>query len=647
MEALTYRPEIDGLRALAVIPVIFMHAGADLLRGGYVGVDVFFVISGYLITAIILRELEQDRFSIARFYERRARRILPALFVVMIATMGLGIIWLLPADLETLSKSMLAVLAFVGNAFFWYKSGYFETSAELEPMLHTWSLAVEEQFYVLYPITLLLIWRSARRYVLWSVVTVAIISFGLAQWASTAMPVANFYLLPFRAWELALGALIAIRSTRGHGSKMSVRTRELGASLGFAMILTSIALFNAETPHPSGYTLLPTLGAAAIIVFATPTTFVGRLLAHPLPVAIGLVSYSAYLWHQPLFALARHAYFGHPPAYVMAVLAMASLLLAYLSWRLVEQPYRNRQKMPANRIWRQVLIGAALLLIIAGIGAAGRILRAAESERGGDPLEHRLRVNVGLGPACEGAFNMSPVCRTSDEPEIIIWGDSYAMHLVPGFVSDMPDVRLIQATMSACGPLLGVAVVDRKRSVSWAEKCIRNNDRVLDYLRETPSVRYVVLSASYAMYAEEGRNVLLRDGRIVPVGDYGRGAFAATIDSVKALGRKVVVFAPMPQDGRDIGRCLARASLTGTGYRECEIIWAAALDVGRVSDEFLRLFDGEVKVVRPSDALCGGAFCRVRLNNALLYGDTSHLTYEGAAELGRTMRFYDLVARLR
>ena len=204
-----YRREIDGLRAIAVLPVILFHAGFETFSGGFVGVDVFFVISGYLITTIIIAELEQGKFSIINFYERRARRILPALFLVMLVCIPLAWFWLLPRDMQDFSQSLVAVTVFASNILFWRESGYFDTAAELKPLLHTWSLAVEEQYYVIFPLFLMSFWRLGKRWIMILLVAVFVVSLALAQWASLAKPSAAFFLLPARGWELLVGAFAA------------------------------------------------------------------------------------------------------------------------------------------------------------------------------------------------------------------------------------------------------------------------------------------------------------------------------------------------------------------------------------------------------------------------------------------------------
>jgi peptidoglycan/LPS O-acetylase OafA/YrhL len=277
-----YRREIDGLRAVAVLPVILFHAGFSAFSGGFIGVDVFFVISGYLITTIILAEKEKGTFSLATFYERRARRILPALFFVMLCCFPFAWLWLLPSHLEDFSKSLIAVSAFSSNILFWQESGYFATAAELKPLLHTWSLAVEEQYYVLFPLFLMLMWKLRKRWILGSLVVIAMASLALAQWGAYSQPSATFFLLPTRAWELAIGALIAFyflyRKNHVDFITANKTISETLGILGIVLICYSIIVFDKSTPFPSFYALIPTIGTGLIIVFTTPQTLVGRLL---------------------------------------------------------------------------------------------------------------------------------------------------------------------------------------------------------------------------------------------------------------------------------------------------------------------------------------------------------------------------------
>ena len=360
-----YRAEIDGLRALAVIPVILYHAGLKLFGGGYVGVDIFFVISGYLITSIILAELDAGTFSLIHFYERRARRILPALFVVMFACLPFAWFWLIPQDMKSFSQSLVAVSAFTSNILFWKTSGYFDIATELKPLIHTWSLAVEEQYYVLFPPLLMLTWKLGKRWIIGLLAILFVISLACAQWLSVKDPSFAFYMLPTRGWELLIGAFIAFYYTHHTIKKHHHYIEQMGGLIGLMLIAYAIFFYNDQTPFPSIYTLAPTIGAALIIIFATHKTVVGKLLGSKLFLYIGLISYSAYLWHQPMFAFVRHRSLDEPSIYLMTALAISSFGLAYLSWRFIERPFRNKYCFTR----KQVFIFAAISSILfAGIG---------------------------------------------------------------------------------------------------------------------------------------------------------------------------------------------------------------------------------------------------------------------------------------
>lgn len=356
-----YRREIDGLRALAVLPVIFYHAGFELFGGGYLGVDVFFVLSGYLITSIIVEEQSTGSFSILRFYERRARRILPALLLILIACLPAAWFLLVPAASKEFSQSLLAVLGFLSNIFFWRDTGYFNTASELKPLLHTWSLAVEEQFYLFYPLFLIVVSRLENFRKALIIALVAVCSLILSQWQVFARPSAAFFLLPTRAWELLLGALVANYLCIGTTQAPPRWFREIGSVIGLLMLVMSVLFFTQNTPNPGFLTLVPTAGTCLMILWATPATLVGRLLGSRWPVGIGLLSYSAYLWHQPLFAFTRHALLGNPTPELMFALSILAILLAYGTWILVERPFRNKESVTRSKLIKTTLFATVFL----------------------------------------------------------------------------------------------------------------------------------------------------------------------------------------------------------------------------------------------------------------------------------------------
>ncbi len=362
---MVYRKEIDGLRALAVIPVILFHGGLEWFSGGYVGVDVFFVISGYLITSIILKEKEAGTFSIAGFYERRARRILPALFFIIFICIPFAWLWLLPHELKDFGKSIVAVVVFASNILFWRESDYFAADAELIPLLHTWSLAVEEQFYVIFPLLMILFWVLGKRWLVGIISLIAIISLGLTEWGWRHFPEANFYLIPTRAWELMIGALVAFYLHYNELPRGIIR--HPASIIGIGLILLSIFMLDRTLPFPSLYALAPTIGTAFIILFATSGTLVYKLLSQRIFVGIGLISYSAYLWHQPIFVFSRIRGLDEPGTGLILLLSIFALVLAYFSWRFIELPFRDRSRFTRKQIFSASIVAS---LVFIGVGTA-------------------------------------------------------------------------------------------------------------------------------------------------------------------------------------------------------------------------------------------------------------------------------------
>lgn len=371
-----YRREIDGLRAVAVIPVILFHAGFTVFSGGYIGVDIFFVISGYLITSIIIRELGNGNFSILRFYERRARRILPALYFVMLACIPFAWAWMVPAQIRDLSQSYTAVVLFASNILFYMKSGYFEAASEEAPLLHTWSLAVEEQYYMVFPIFLIVLWKFGRNPILYAIVALSIVSLIMSEWGWRNNPSANFYLAPTRAWELLAGSICAFlqfNTAQKSNNALSVT--------GLGLIVFAFFYYDKTTPFPSVYALAPVVGTALIILYGASETWVARLLSLKAFVGVGLISYSAYLWHQPLFAFARiRSIQAEPSHWLMLGLSGTSLLLAYLTWLYIEHPFRKRP-IPALPSKSAIFgVSAAFSVAFAALGFYGHINNGYKSQ---------------------------------------------------------------------------------------------------------------------------------------------------------------------------------------------------------------------------------------------------------------------------
>ena len=433
-----YRAEIDGLRALAVVPVILFHAKFELFSGGFVGVDVFFVISGYLITTILIEDIENQRFSLVNFYERRARRILPALFFVMLVCIPFAWMWMLPFHMKDFSQSLVAVSLFASNILFWLESGYFDAAAEDKPLLHTWSLAVEEQYYVLFPIFLIFAWRFGKNRVFWMIVVMATISLLLSEWGWRNKASANFYLAPTRAWELFSGSIAAFIV-----QKKGVQKNNPLAMLGLAAIIFSIFFYDETTPFPSVYALVPVLGVILFVLYADKETLVAKLLSTKVFLGIGLISYSAYLWHQPMFAFAKVKLLGETSELLMFTLAVFSLVLGYFSWRFIESPFRKISGKSTISRYNMFAISLFGLALFFSIGVYGH-KNNGFVERFNIPKEvlADFRLPMRWEGFCFYSFNDRDInvgedgfnCKIGNPnlpSNTLLFGDSYAAHWEP------------------------------------------------------------------------------------------------------------------------------------------------------------------------------------------------------------------------
>jgi peptidoglycan/LPS O-acetylase OafA/YrhL len=636
---MNYRREIDGLRALAVLPVILFHAGFEAFSGGFVGVDVFFVISGYLITTIIQNDIEAGEFSLVRFYERRARRILPALFFVMIVCIPIAWLWLMPSDMKAFSESLIAVSLFTSNILFWSETGYFATAAEFKPLLHTWSLAVEEQYYVLFPLFMMITWRFGKKWVVGLLAAVAIISLGVAQWGALNNPSAAFFLLPTRGWELLIGAFIAFYFGQKHQSAGHVfQNNNINQSLslaGLMLIGVAVFAFDKTTPFPSLYALIPTIGTALIILFAYPQTFVGQLLGNKVFVGIGLVSYSAYLWHQPLFAFARHESLSEPSASLLVSLAVVAFLLAYGSWRFVERPFRNRHSISSKKIFTFGLAGSILFLTVGVAGHKGAIktnfefnhptlVNAMESGWRSDARQCTdFSVRVG-----------SAHCRIigSGDIKVVVWGDSHVYQLIKS-MTEIAGVEFHVVDHNGCPPVVGVRRFDKVGNYSnCSDQAILTS--YADYIKKL-SPKVVILAARWSLYINgwQKRGVLQSahhfltdtngDDKVFSESkNVLRNKLKETIDYFSPNSTVIIVSQP-PDLNRVHFRRVQRTDLNVSKQSISD--WH--LGENQLLAEIAKTTD--VKVIDSKEIFCSREICRTRKHGHLLYMDDNHLSKLG------------------
>lgn len=496
-----YRPEIDGLRALAVLPVVLFHAGFEWFGGGFIGVDVFFVISGYLITTIIISEMSEDKFSIINFYERRARRILPALFFIMMACIPFAWLWLTPTDLKDFGQSLFAVSIFSSNILFWLESGYFDTASELKPLLHTWSLAIEEQFYILFPLFLIMSWRLGIKWILFFLLMTFLLSIGFAQWNANTASYTGFYLLPARAWELLVGVFIAFYLKYRTYLKSHIINQVL-SFLGFMMIIYSIVAYDKTTPFPSYYTLIPTIGTGLLIMCAVPKTFIHKLLTIKIIVGIGLISYSAYLWHQPLLAFAKHRSFEEISDFVLILLCISSFILAWFSWQFIEKPFRDKNRIGRRNIFLFSVFG---ILLFSFTGFSMHIKNGYEVRvQFSDELSSSFE-RPSFQHCYDQLFSHSKEqwgCNLgSDKGDIdfILFGDSHSLSLksIIDEKGKQNDIKVFYIGISGCLPFIGVYP---NRHDQYENNCYLLNERVFNFAKDK-NIRGIILASRWSYYA--------------------------------------------------------------------------------------------------------------------------------------------------
>jgi peptidoglycan/LPS O-acetylase OafA/YrhL len=651
-----YRKEIDGLRAVAVIPVIFFHAAIGPFHGGFIGVDIFFVISGYLITTILLSDLSAGNYSILEFYERRIRRILPALFFVLAVSLPFAWFWLLPRELEDFSQSIAAVTLFASNILFWQKSGYFDSASELKPLLHTWSLAVEEQYYVLFPILLAVIWKHFRSEAKKILFALFIGSIAFAQWAQASHPTANFYLLPTRGWELLIGSLTAVfllENERPVDNRLAV---ELLAAAGLLLIVIAIFVFNEQTPTPSVITLIPTVGTALIILFARQDTLTGKILGYRLLVAIGLVSYSAYLWHQPLFAFARIRSLTPLTSELFLVLIFVCFGLAFFSWRFVERPFRKRSPLSRFYVFSIAALGTLFFLLIGSIGhiTNGTFGRSPDStmlaiQSSGNSKDTNKRCWSEL----TRSENLDSACilgKVGIPPAFVVFGDSHAGSLI----SEINRQALkhgtsgLDYTYNSCSPIIGGT---DKFEENQSKICANLREQFFNRLHGNKIPQTVILLSRWTLRIEQQRFNNQEGGheagKIAPwhapeIDSKGYVAalsdsYRESVEAILASGRTVILIYPIPEMGWDVPARLGRIYMLNGVINPEDASTSVQVFSERNEQAYVALDSiadrSSLIRIKPESIFCNTYIpgrCAAHKDGKALYYDDDHLSNYGA-----------------
>jgi len=625
--ALPYRADVDGLRAIAVLAVLAFHGFPAAAPGGFAGVDIFFVISGFLISGIILDGLARGTFSFADFYWRRVRRIFPALILVLAACLAAGWLLLLPDEYNQLGKHIVAAAAFLSNFAFWREAGYFDGAADLKPLLHLWSLGVEEQYYLVWPLALFLL-RNRPRLMAGMIAAGGLASLALSVWLTQAAPVAAFYLPVTRFWELLAGSLLAWLAARG---RLSARFADAKALAGLALIAAAFALLSAERDFPGWWALLP-VGGAALLIAAGPRAWVNRrLLANRGMVYVGLISYPLYLWHWPLLSFARIVQGGEPPVAARIALLVAAIVLACLTYELIEKHIRRAQ-LPVVR--RAAVPALAASMAALAVGGALALKNAMPAHSASIPFVREI-----AQASADWAYPGDRVIVGDSTHTVLFFGDSHMQHYWPR-VAKLVDERarpvrtVIFKTTGGCAPVPGIERRGQHCS-PFVEKGFA--------LAQRPEVDIVVIAASWVGFLNRGDYYKVGDADetplklITPETEWVMQGFAESLQRLVAKGKRVVIVLSSPRgdafDPKSLVRRDGMVVHVGMGLAPVPRMKLASVTWG--IDSRLRRIAAATgaSVLDPTDWLCGRDACPAADEQGRpLYKDDSHLRASYARE---------------
>ena len=650
-----YRADVDGLRALAIIPVLLFHAFPTVVPGGFVGVDIFFVISGFLISSIIFRGLQRERFSFAGFYANRIKRIFPALLLVLGVCAVFGWFSLLPDEYAQLGKHILGGAGYVENLVLRREAGYFDTSSFLKPLMHLWSLGIEEQFYLTYPLLLWAVWRL-RGNLLAVLVPLVLISFSLNVWQVRSDAVSSFFLPQTRFWELWIGGALAYldifrpdvgRRLTGKGITASAAVvPNILSTVGVVLIGVSL-LRVRESAFPGWWALLPVCGAALLIVAGPAAWMNGRILSNRVAVFVGLISYPLYLWHWPILSFARIIRGDDLSRGIRIGAVGLSFLLAWATWRFVESPIRFGRK-----IWIKTAALTLMSVIIAGVGYTIHYRDGFVSRFKNVPGDVGwLQPEIPSSKDCLKALGTDQMrfCRMAGKgpPDVVLIGDSHAGSLYSGLASAYSRHSLVLMNLgeAGCVPFYDTEsyTLGRQRT-----DCRPLVNRMLDFAASSPSVRTIILSARGPLnmtgqyFGEDplGPKVISWDGaaKNSDQAEVFAAALKDTVSRLSATGKNVVLFIDWPELNFNPRSCLPRPVALFSHVRPLCGVPRSEVDArNRAYREVIFTMKKEFSglgVFDPFPYLCDATACYAMRDGRLLYQDDNHLSAEGSAYLG-------------
>ncbi|MDB9744452.1 acyltransferase [Pelagibacteraceae bacterium] len=670
MKTKDYKPQIDGLRALAVLPVIFFHAGFDLFKGGFIGVDIFFVISGYLITNIIIKDLYKNKFSLSNFYIRRSRRILPVLFFVSLSSIIASIFFMSAEEIKFFSQQTISVVLFLSNFFFWKNSSYFDPNSELQPLLHTWSLGVEEQFYIFFPLLLILIWNFYKKKLVLTLFLISFLSLILSQSGGNFKIVnlsndypflklpfnffwqagsANFYLPYGRVWELLVGSLISIYIFKKKIQNKSIHN--FYSFTGLLLIILSIVLFSEDLQYPSIFTILPVLGTSLIILYSNKTTLTYKLFSIKPLVFLGLISFSLYLWHQPLLAFNK-IYFGINLTLLHTfILIFLSFLLSVFTWKYIEKPFRNNKIISDKKVLISLSITAIMILSISfsifyskinSIQATlpNKILKSFQS------TSPKNCFNIDYAHIDKNKWH----CEFGDlskEVSFVVIGDSHALAIKPAFEVLAKDKRKkgILVGFAGCPGLLDINSIRGDRNI---KNCRLLNEKLYKFIK-TKKIKKIFLVSRWTYYTvgslEKKTNLSLvsKKGNLFSNKETSKTAITYGIKNTakryKDLDVEVIFVHQVPEQIYDPKYV----------YQKSLIKKENKIDIKKLTNFSVKYQDhikhqkfikNNVNIIRNdysnlkeidfSEIFCNKSYCSHGSKSASYYADKNHLSISGA-----------------
>jgi peptidoglycan/LPS O-acetylase OafA/YrhL len=643
-----YRNDIDGLRSIAILPVLFFHAGFTVFQGGFIGVDIFFVISGFLITNLLIDDIEKTgKLNIVGFYERRIRRITPILFFTLFVTLILAIFILKPVELIKFSKSANATILFFSNIFFWRESSYFDIANETKPLLHTWSLSIEEQFYLFFPLLLALLMKFKYKTRLISLIFIFSFSVVLAELLTSTKPVASFYLIPTRSFELLAGSIsaILIMNKSFKARIFNLNTTQLNALciIAFLCITAPIFLFKESMHIPGLISLIPCIGVAIICILGARENLISDFLSFKPLVFIGLISYSLYIWHQPVFAFARIISVNQLNQYHYLGLLLAVFILSILSWKFIEQPFRNKLTISKRNIFNYFFISSGILL---GLNTIVTFSNGLPQRYTNSQLK---LINMGTdgrrnAEKCSGwrekPFEINHACSLGDskimgDASVLLFGDSHGAAIAHALSEKLKSLKLkgIQATYLGCPPAIEIERTDN------SFKCADFSSQVMNYLKTHPSIKTVVIAARWTLLTKQSSFDNMEGGKEPaesPVyknyldGESLIDNSVITIKEILKMDKLVILIYPIPEVGWNVPNRFLRLPIekwtdVSTSH---QVYLSRTLEVRKA---FNNLNESELTKVYPDKVLCGkNERCITVSDNQPLYYDDDHLSLVGA-----------------